>query len=158
MAKAKAKRLWSTLAPSTKAKYKRYGVTPQRYNAGKISREFRKTIMGHGAESFAVQRAKQAGLDQIIPDFGSLPKRDRERMADIYLKGRTERIRPMTVGPRNTFELEALDANGRPLLNKDIMNAQMDLDEWWDKIGHGEMTDEDWKAFKLAYNASFTKH
>jgi len=154
---AKPRKLWSQLAPATKARYTRYGVTPQRYNAGKISPEFRKTIMGKGAESFAVTRARQAGLDQIVHNFNQLPKLERERMADLWLKGRTERIRPMTPGPNNTFELEPLGVGGKPLLNKDIVYAQMDLDDWFDKIGAGEMTEEDWQAFRSAYNASFTK-
>lgn len=154
---AKPRRLWSTLAESTKKRYRRYGVTPQQYNAGKISTEFRKTIRGHGGESFAVQRAKQAGLDRVVAGFDQMPKRQKERMAELWLKGRATRNRPLLPGENNTFELEELGREGKPLLNKDIMFAQMDLDELFDKIGRDEMSSEDWKAFRNAYNASFTK-
>jgi hypothetical protein len=159
-----AKRLWSSLAPSTKARYKRYGVSPQQYNAGKISAGFRQTIMGKGGDSFAVQRAKQAALDKVVPDFNKLPKKQREQMADLWLKGRTEPIRPITYGPGGTFAVEPVDTSpdnerhyGKPLINVDIVEAQMTLDDWFHKIGADEMTDDDWKAFKLAYNASFTR-
>lgn len=163
-----AKRLWSSLAPSTKARYKRYGVTPQQYNAGKISAGFRQTIMGKGGDSFAVQRAKQAGLDKIVAEFDRLPKKQREQMSDLWLKGRTAKNKPLIYGDRGAFTVEQVDTEfmrgekpnqhyGHPLMNTDIIDAQMTLDDWFHKIGHDEMTDEDWKAFKLAYNASFTK-
>ena len=152
-----AKRLWSTLSTGTKARYKRYGVSPQQYNAGKISPEFRKTITGHGGESFAVQRAKQAGLEQIVPGFSTRSKREKEKAAEAYLLGNTHKNRPLIPGPNGTFELEQLDVNGKPLLNKDIMTAKMDFQDWLDKIGHGDMSGEDYKALKAAYTASFTK-
>jgi hypothetical protein len=171
---AKPKRLWSELAPSTKARYRRYNVTPQQYNAGKISTGFRQTIFGKGGDSFAVQRAKQAGLDKILHEFDALPKSQREQMADLWLKGRTAKNKPMHYLGNGAFELEATDMEyskgltdsgdtivnqhyGKPLLNTDIVNAQMTMDDWWQRIGADEMTDEDWEAFKLAYNASFTK-
>lgn len=165
---AKPKKLWSQLAPSTKARYKRYNVSPQQYNAGKISSAFRQTIMGKGGESFAVARAKQAGLDQVLTNFNRLPKKEREQMADLWLKGRTQANRPIIYGDRGAFTVEAVDTEtmhgnkpnkhyGHPLLNTDIVHAQMTLDDWWQRIGADEMTDDDWKAFKLAYNANFTK-
>ena len=159
---AKPKRLWSQLAPSTKARYKRYGVSPQQYNAGKISTAFRQTIMGKGGDSFTVERAKQAGLDKIVSDFNQLPKKQREQMADLWIKGRTQPNKPILYKGGGAFELEQVDTSpgkhyGHPLMNTDIIDAQFTLDDWFDRIGRGDMTDEDWKAFKLAYNASFTK-
>lgn len=162
----KPKRLWSQLAPSTKARYQRYGVTPQKYNAGKISSGFRQTIFGKGGDSFAVQRAKQAGLDKILHEFDALPKKQREQMADLWLKGRTAKNKPAFFHGDGSFELEATDTSGspdenphygKPLLNTDIVQAQMTMDDWWQRIGADEMSDEDWAAFKLAYTASFTK-
>lgn len=193
----KPRKLWSQLAPSTKARYKRYGVSPQTYNAGKISHEFRQTIFGKGRESFEVARAKQYGLDQIVTNYSKLRKSEREAMATAFLQGHTQRTRPIEYGSRGEFKIAERNLDqylrdednnpimvdtretlkranieyenpniglpienpkfGQTLINEDIVNAKLTLDEWFYRIGHGDMTREDWALFREAYRSSFTK-
>lgn len=59
------KKLWSQLAPTTKARYKRHGITPNMYNNPKRRTENRDlfaTAQGKAPLSYAAQRAKQLGL------------------------------------------------------------------------------------------------
>lgn len=60
-----AKKLWSQLAPTTKARYKRHGITAHMYNNPKRRTENRDlfaTAQGKAPLSYAAQRAKQLGL------------------------------------------------------------------------------------------------
>lgn len=101
---AKPRKLWSQLADSTKKRYKRNGVTPQQYNAGKIAPDVRAKIYGKQPVSWAMRRAEQTGLKTILKragidrDFARLPKAERERIADLYtaglVKGRGNPFKP----------------------------------------------------------------
>ena len=90
---AKPRKLWSQLADSTKKRYKRNGVTPQQYNAGKIAPDVRAKIYGKQPVSWAMRRANQNGLDSILKragidrEFKRLPKAERERIVDTYNAG-----------------------------------------------------------------------
>ena len=44
---AKPRKLWRFLKPSTKTRYRRAGIHPNTYNAGKVSTEQRKAARGH---------------------------------------------------------------------------------------------------------------
>lgn len=78
------KRLWSSLAPSTKAKYKRAGVTPAMYNNPKRhveNRDLFLTAQGKAPVSYLAQRAKDVGL---LPDVNLrlTPKRELNKLVD----------------------------------------------------------------------------
>lgn len=99
MATPKKHRLWSSLAPSTKAKYKRNGVTAAMYNSPTKRRDnadLFKTAQGKAPQSYMVQRAKELGIQNEIPNFFALPRKEQDRAATKWLpelKDRPERIR-----------------------------------------------------------------
>src|ERR1043166_5008457 len=79
------KRLWSTLAPSTKAKYKRHGVTPQMYNSVRLRKEnagLFKTAQGKAPESYLMQRARELGAREAFPEFNMLPRAEKAKKAE----------------------------------------------------------------------------
>jgi hypothetical protein len=93
------KRLWSSLAPSTKARYKRNGITAAMYNSPtkrKDNADLFKTAMGKAPQSYLVQRAKELGIQKEIPNFFGLSRKEQDRAANNWLpelKDRPERIK-----------------------------------------------------------------
>ena len=103
---AKPRKLWSQLADSTKKRYKRNGVTPQQYNAGKIDRTVRERVYGK-TQSLTTLIAREAGMETILKRAGiydaykRLPKAERKAISAQYVEG-------MIHGRGNPF-----DVNGR---------------------------------------------
>ena len=102
---AKPRKLWSQLADSTKKKYKRKGITPQQYNAGKVTREQRDSIYGRNRYWMSFAIAKQQGLDTvlkragILDDYKRLPVAKRRDIANKYREGLIQgRGKPMKPG------------------------------------------------------------
>lgn len=94
-----SKKLWSQLAPSTKARYKRNGITPAMYNSPtkrKDNADLFKTAQGKAPQSYLVQRAKDLGIQNEIPNYFGLPRKEQDKLADKWLpelKDRPERIK-----------------------------------------------------------------
>lgn len=85
---AAKKRLWSSLAPSTKARYKRNGITAAMYNSPtkrKDNADLFKTAMGKAPQSYAVQRAKELGIQNEIPNFYGLTRAQQDKAVDNWL-------------------------------------------------------------------------
>ena len=88
------KKLWSQLAPSTKARYKRNGITPQMYNSPRLREENKdlfRTAQGHAPESYMVQRARELGARDVNPEFNLLPRAQKEKFADQFLYAQESR-------------------------------------------------------------------
>jgi hypothetical protein len=175
------KKLWSQLADSTKKRYKRAGVTAAMYNSPKKRKEnvdlFR-TAMGHAPMSYTAQRAKQLGIDEVIPKFYSLPRKQQDYLADTWsgeLRDRPERIkRARNYGIDGVIPFDSLskadqqisadlwlnvmhtkDAQTGHLSSRDdYERARLQFLGWLDSIGL-EDDIENWKMFKELYKSSF---
>jgi hypothetical protein len=159
-----AKRLWSSLKPSTKARYKRNGVTPQMYNSPKKRAENRdlfRTAQGHAPQSYAVQRAKTHGLEYMVKDFDKLSPKVQRKLADAYNNGPMKVNTPIRPTERGGFEFAPRDDNpdshhfGETRAFDDTVLSRFRLFEMFDEIGKGDMTEEDWKVYRSLYSNHF---
>lgn len=107
-----ARKLWSQLSDSTKKRYKRVGITPQSYNAGKVDPELKR--IAQGKSSFTIARAKQQGMR--IPGFQSMGIADKRRLADAYRNGLVAPRNPLT-GKRNALGLPETERVYTPFKN-----------------------------------------
>lgn len=64
-----SRRLWSSLATSTKARYRRAGITPQKYNSGKIPTDLRRRARGHAQTPERPSRAYTAKGRRQYQDY-----------------------------------------------------------------------------------------
>ena len=181
---AAKKRLWSSLAPTTKARYKRNGITPAMYNnptKRKENVDLFRSAQGKAPQSYTVQRAKQLGISDAIPKFYSLPRKDQERLTDMYsgeLASRAERQRIIKrakdYGIDGVIPFGSMNSTDQ-MLSAELWNRVMDTKD--NKTGHltsrddyefaklqflGFLDDrglddsiEDWQFFKELYKSSF---
>ena len=179
-----AKRLWSSLAPTTKARYKRSGITPAMYNNPKRREENKdlfRTAQGKAPQSYTVQRAKQLGIDKEIPKFFSLPRKEQEKLTDMYsgeLASRAERRR--IIDKAKSFGIDGVSPFDKmtetdQLLSAELWNRVMDTKNprtghlfsrddyeiaklqflgFLDENGYDDSI-EDWQFFKEIYKNSF---
>ena len=160
------KRLWSTLAPSTRARYKRNGVTPQMYNSPRLRKEnsaLFKQAQGRRPESYRVGLARAYGVDQAAPGFDKLPRKVQEAMADAYMDGILQKNVPFRRSGNSTvldwapMHTDATGAfTGVPMAFDDTVMSRFRLEELLDELGKsGGLSAEDWVTFKALYNNHF---
>lgn len=159
-----ASKKWSQLSDSTKRRYKRHGVTPQQYNAGKLTPERKQEIYGKRKTSWAIDIAKQRGLESQFKNnpeaFDKLTVAQKGKLADEFNKGYVSPLSPIeddgTLTPVDTKRF--LDTNNRfpnkhygmPLRTEAQFNAVMDFEEFMSDL-FGEDWEFDWEAFRDYY-------
>lgn len=158
------KRLWSSLAESTKKRYKRKGITPAMYNNPKRRAEnvdlFR-TAQGRAPKSYAVQRAESFGLSHMVRDFDKLSPKVQRQLADAYNQGPMKRNAPIRDTGRGGFEFAPVVNDpeshhyGEARAFDDTVMNRFRLFELFDEIGKGDMSEEDWKVYRALYNNHF---
>lgn len=140
-----------------------------------------KTAQGKAPQSYSVQRAKQLGINDAIPKFYSLPRKQQERLTDMYsgeLFSRAERERvinkAMSFGIDGVIPFDAMTSTDQ-LLAAELWNNVMDTkdartghltskDDYYyaklqflgflDDRGYDDSI-EDWQFYKEMYRNSF---
>lgn len=160
------KRLWSSLADSTKQRYKRNGVTPQMYNSTRLRKDnagLFQQARGHRPESYRVGLARAYGVDTAAPGFDKLPRKMQEAFADAYMDGILQKNVPFrrTANGGMDWALMATDAKtgeftGKPKAFDDTVMSRFHLESLMDELGKtGGLSAEDWVTFKALYNSHF---
>lgn len=146
-----AKKKWSDLAESTKKRYTRAGITPQKYNSGNITPERKQEIYGKRKTSWQMEIAKQKGLSQGMRIFDELSFKQKAALADAYLKGVVARRKPFD----SSGKLERLDTReiiqrngqaipnpryGKPLRSIESVEYEQDFEDL--------LAEMDWESFE----------
>lgn len=140
-----------------------------------------KTAQGKAPQSYTVQRAKQLGINQAIPKFFSLPRKEQEKLTDMYtgeLQSRAERERVIDrakgfgidgiipFGSMNSTDqmlsaelwnrvMDTKDARTKHLTSRDDYElAKLQFLGFLDDRGMDDSI-EDWQVFKEMYKSSF---
>jgi hypothetical protein len=154
------------------------------YNSPKRREENKdlfRTAMGKAPASYQVQRARELGIRDAIPKFNLLPRKDQERLTDMYsgeLSNRAERQR--VIKRAKDYGIDGVIPFGElgdtdQLLSAELWNRVMDTKD--KKTGHltsrddyeyaklqflGFLDDrglddsiEDWQFFRELYRTSF---
>jgi len=182
---AAKKKLWSQLAPTTKARYKRAGITPHMYNSPqkrKDNADLFRTAMGKAPQSYAAQRAKELGVGDFVPHFDTLPRKEQNRLTEMYsgeLANRAERQR--VIGKAKKYGIDGVIPfdrlnDSQQMISSELWNNVMDTKSgvtghltsrddyefaklqflgYLDENGFDDGI-EDWQFFRELYRTSFS--